>query len=407
MQGEQARAPMVAACVAAALLAVGASAEEAQGLQWIASESVRHDSNLFRLPPGSDRQALVGRSSGAETIYTTTLGVRYDKRYSLQRVHLDLAYVDYRFQNFDFLSFGALNYQADWNWSLTPRFYGNLSLMRRERPNNFSESRSLARLNQRNDRVESNRRLDGLYELDARWRVLGALAQYAQTSTVPLITETATRQTVADAGLRYALPSGSLATLTLRTADGRYTDVLTEDEGPGRNFTQREVELDALWRMTAKTSLGLRLGHRQRAHAGSSERDFEGLFGTARLQWSVTPRVMLTSGWVHTIDGFQTIDANYYRSDRLFVHPTWQILSKIKASVQYAYTQRRYGGSPDATIPATQRRDADKEISLGLEWQPRDYMGISSTVQRTSRSSTVPGLDYRNTSFGVSARLQF
>ena len=393
-----------------AWLAGGALAQdtrETQGLEWIAAESVRHETNLFRLPTGSDRQALIGRSSGAETIYTTTLGVRYDKRYSLQRVHFDVAYVDYRFQNFDFLSFGALNYQAEWNWSVTPRFYGNLSAMRRERPNNFSESRSLARLNQRNDREESARRLDGAYELDARWRVLGALARYAQDSSVPLITETATRQTVADAGVRYVLPSGSLATLTLRTADGEYTDALTEVQASGRSFTQREIEFDALWKLSTQTSLGLRLGHRQRAHGGSPERDFDGLLGMARLQWSVTPRVMLTSGWVHNIEGFQTVDANFYRSDRLFIHPTWQILSKTKASLQYAYTQRRYGGSPDPATPSSQRRDADQEVSIGLEWKPRDYVGISSTLQRSSRSSSAPGLDYRNTSFGVSARLQF
>lgn len=396
--------------MAAALLAgtaVRAGAEEAEGLRWIAEEKVRHESNLLRLPADADRPALIGRDSAAETITTTTLGLRYDKRYGLQQVHLDLAYVDYRFRNFSYLSFGTLNYRADWQWSLTPRFHGNVSVLRQERPNNFAEARALGRLRQRNDRVESNRRVDGLYELDARWRLLGALARYAQRNSIPLITESAARQTVADAGLRYVLPSGSAATLTLRGAEGAYTDLMAGSDGAGSGFRQQEIEFDTLWKATAQTSLGLRLGHRRRTHAGSPERDFEGALGMARLQWAVTPRITLISGWTHDIGAHQTATTSYFHSDRLFVHPSWQLLAKVKASAQFAYTQRRYAGAPDPAFAGAQRRDTDSEIALGLEWQPRDYIGISTTVQRSLRSSTTPGLDFRNTALGISARLQF
>ncbi|MCB1998948.1 MAG: putative exosortase B-associated extracellular polysaccharide biosynthesis transporter EpsL, partial [Rhodoferax sp.] len=111
-------------------VAAAAWAEGADDLRFSASLGQLRDSNLFRLPSGVDPTPLIGRSSAAETVNITALGVNYQRSYSLQRVEFDVRVTDYKYQNFDYLSFLAKNYRAAWNWSYTPHLYGVLRTTR-------------------------------------------------------------------------------------------------------------------------------------------------------------------------------------------------------------------------------------------------------------------------------------
>ena len=102
-------------------------AEGNQELQFRASATVVHDSNLFRLPADANLLALIGRDSAAERVAITTLGVNYNKAYSLQNVELDMSLVKYDYQNFSYLGFSAFNYRGAWRYAFTPRFRGTLS----------------------------------------------------------------------------------------------------------------------------------------------------------------------------------------------------------------------------------------------------------------------------------------
>jgi hypothetical protein len=75
-------------------------------------------------------------------------------------------------------------------------------------------------------------------------------------------------------------------------------------------------------------------------------------------------------------------------------------------SMQYAQVHRRYDGSPDPALQSD-RRDNEREITLGVEWRPRPYLGISSTLQRLTRSSNAPGLDFNNTSVSIGAHVEY
>ena len=82
-------------------------AEGADDLKFSASIGQIRDSNLFRLPSNINLLPILGRSSGAETINTTALGLNYQRAYSLQKVELDVNVTDYRYRNFGYLSFLA------------------------------------------------------------------------------------------------------------------------------------------------------------------------------------------------------------------------------------------------------------------------------------------------------------
>ena len=100
-------------CLPLLALALGvpalAWAEGADDLTLSASIGLIHDSNLFRLPSNINLLPLLGRSSAAETINTTALGLNYQRSYSLQKVEFDVNVTDYRYRNFGYLSFLATN----------------------------------------------------------------------------------------------------------------------------------------------------------------------------------------------------------------------------------------------------------------------------------------------------------
>lgn len=391
----------------AVFIATSASsrADEGSGLEWFVDETIRHESNLLRLPAGSSSSRLGGRSY-ADTVNIATLGARFEKTYGLQNVHIEAAYIDYRYQNFSYLNFGTFNYRANWGWAITPRFHGNVSTQRRKLPNNAGDTSNVNRIDQRNDRLDTSQRLDGIYELGARWHVVGALARYSQRNTIPLVIESASRQTTGDLGLRYVLPSGSLATLTFRTASGSYTDSLSDIVEASRRFDQKEVELDTLWRMTAKTSLGLRIAQRDRNHPLDPVRNFDGMRGMVRFNWSATPRVTLASGWIRDLEAFQSSYSTYFKSDRVFVEPTWQISDKTRMNARFAKTERGYEGPPDPST-AIGRHDTEHELAVGVEWRPRSFLSLRSAIRQTRRESTRAGIDYKNTSIGIGANMEF
>ncbi len=131
------RAPFHLVCMAA--LPLLAQADGLDTLQFRVGQSVEHDSNVFRLSDSANTQAQLGTAERSDTVAVTTLGVKPDKSYSLQRFEFEATVDDYNYSRFSNLDFTAKNYAAAWRWSLTPRFRGNLSSDRREYVDNTAD----------------------------------------------------------------------------------------------------------------------------------------------------------------------------------------------------------------------------------------------------------------------------
>src|SRR5450830_99109 len=120
----------------AALLLTGANtpvwAQTQDTVTFTASATQMTDSNLFRLPASTDFITRIGKPSAEEHIGITSLALNFSKAYSQQRIELGLNLIDYKYQNFSYLSFTASNYNAAWRWALTPRLVGSLSTDRKE-----------------------------------------------------------------------------------------------------------------------------------------------------------------------------------------------------------------------------------------------------------------------------------
>jgi exopolysaccharide biosynthesis operon protein EpsL len=380
-------------------------AEGNQELQFRASATVVHDSNLFRLPDNANLPALVGRNSTAERVAVSTLGVSYNKAYSLQSIELDMRLVRYDYQNFSYLGFSAFNYRGAWGYAVTPRFRGTLSSEREKTLNSFVDFRGF---NVRNERTETTTRLDGTYELGASWRLVGGFSRTGLDNSLPINSEADSRRITADVGLRYLLPSGSTIGYTLRTIDGTYTSNRTLPS-PGffdDRYSQLEHELRVTWAINRDTSADFRAAHLSRSYPTYGQRDFSGVVGGINLNWSYSPKLGLAAGWTRELGPFETADFNYSQTDRFTLGPVWQVSPKATVRVQLAHAVRNFGGTPTGVV-TLQRRDVTRDASLSLDWQPYTFLSLSASLQNARRTSSLAGFDYSANTFNLSAQFTY
>lgn len=391
-----------ALCLAGAACA---RAEGADDLQFRAAIGLMHDSNLFRLPANANTQALIGKSSPADTIGIGTLGVNYNKAYSLQRVELDASVTDYRYQNFSYLNFLAYNYSAAYRWSYTPHLYGNVTASRDQTLNNFADFRGF---NLRNVRTNIRTRADATYELDARWRVLGGLTVSSLGNSEPLIQEPDYRDKAVDAGVRYVLPTGSSAGYTFRSTDGTYLNNRTLPS-PGfydTGFTQTDSSLLATWVVSPDTSANFRAGYRSRRHPNYPQRDFSGMTGAAQFTWSITGKSAITAGWTRDLGTYETGISNFTRIDRFSIGPTWAISPKTTVRLSLERESQDFLGTPFGFAPL-QRHDVTRNASVSIGWQALHSLLLNASLQNARRSSNLPGLDYTSNMINLTAQFTY
>ncbi len=392
--------------IAALLLAVAwpAQAQPADGFQVNAGLALQTDSNLFRLPSGADAQALLGRPDASDTIAMTSVGLRFHKPYSLQRIELDASLVDYRYSNFDYLSFTALNYQAAWRWSLTPRFTGSLTSERQQMLNSYAD---YAGYLLRNVRTTTATRFDAVYELDGAWRVLGGLAHSAEKNQQAILAEGAYSAAAAFVGVRRVFGTGSSLTYTLKSSDGTYLNRVLPSPGLyDDGFTQLDNDFRVHWVFPGKGVIDANLTPIRRTHPHYPTRDYDGVNAGLKLNWTLSGKLGVGGGWTRSLGSWQSAESNYVRTDRFSLGPVWQVSNKMVARLQYEWAQLDYLGSPGA-LPPTLRADTTRDTALSFDWDPYRFLKLSAALRHATRASTLAGLDYSANIATLSAQFTY
>ena len=394
--------PSLHVTVALCACASGAMAQEAP-VVLTAGYTVQTDSNLFRLPSSANTQALIGKDSAAEQIGVTTVGFGLNTYQSLQKFEFDLNLVDYKYQNFNYLSFTASNYNAAWRWALTPALTGSFTSSRKETLNSFSDYTSY---NQRNQRIDTSTGVNAEYQLDGTWRLLGGLSTARQANQQAVLAGSDYTSNSANAGVKYAFASGSSVTYQARLGNGNYLNRTVPNAGQfDDNFKQLDNDLRLRWALGGNSSAELYLTHINRTHPTYGQRDYNGFNTGANLDWAISGKTALNVSFSHTLDAYATSNSNYSQADKLSVGPVWQFSPKAALRLRYDWAQRDYLGSPGAT--ASTRRDTTRDTSISINWQPYQQLAFSAALQGASRGSNQAGLDYDSTQLFFTAQLTY
>ena len=79
----------------------------------------------------------------------------------------------------------------------------------------------------------------------------------------------------------------------------------------------------------------------------------------------------------------------------------WSKTEKIVVRGNLSIFERSFEGG------VSNRADVIKTAGVNLDWTPRRYVNVGANLQKTSRSSNVPGLDFTDLSTGLSANINF
>ncbi len=364
-------------------------------LQFRIGQTLEHDSNIFRLPVGLSRQA--------DTYGVTTLGMKFDKRYGLQRIELDVNAQDYRYKNNSPLDFTAINYAAAWRWSLTPRFIGNVTADRREYIDNTSLVQSTGVVNRR---TEEAKRVDGEYEIGSAVRLLGGVFERSVNNSAAVSALSDATVTGGEAGAKYVFLTGNTLAYRYRKGNGDYSGLPTTTV-PSRHFSDVEHEFSFEWTPTGSTTVQGRVAHLERKRDASEGSEFSGVVGRVNANWTVTGKTRIEAGVIRDIASYQPNASipSYYIGDRVYISPVWNLTEKTAIRLRFDQGVRYYKGSLEPGYAG--RRDILSQGGLSYEWEPRRNLKLLASVAYDKRSSNIQNLDYKANLLGLSALLKF
>src|SRR6266480_2406423 len=328
--------------------------------------SVTWDSNVFHLPSSVDAQALLGRPAKSDRISATYAGLRVDKPYAQQRFLLELTETAYRYDNFSFLDFNALQYQGSWQWHFTPRVSGTLAADRTEALVNYTDFRDPST---RNVRTIDNRLLSVDAWLFGGWHLLGAARQQAAKNSAQFVQLGSSRVTGGEGGVKYVAGSGSSVTFNLRSVAGHFTDraadpVTLVDDG----FRRSESELLVTWNVTGKSTLDGRLARIDYHSSHFAERDFTGSAARLGYRWMPTARLSLNLAMSQDLQPWQDSFASYRVDQRLSFGPRWELGAKTALAMTLEHAAFDFR-NPVVPLAGEQRHDALRSAQLALDWQ--------------------------------------
>ena len=384
--------PIAALLMAPAVMAQSQPPETNNAFQLRAGAGVEHDSNVLRQP-----------NAVSDTVTNASLGLKFDRRYSLQRFRADIEAATYRYQDRSDLNYSTLNYNAAWDWSFTPKLHGTVSADRKQYRDVTTQPATGSNLVGR--RTERTELAEGVYELGAAWRALAGVSHSSAKSTEPNSYDGSPTVRSTYLGAGYELASGTSITGRLRHGNGEYTDATAG----GAGFHENEADVLVKWPVTAKTSLEGRVGRLERTHPGAPQRDFSGFVGNATVYWEITGKTRLLAQVAHDLSasGFDLSGAGgHVESNRFFVQPTWKPTVQTAVNLRYEYVRRSWEDVPAGSLDVG-RRERVQNASIGFDWAPRPKILVSASVRNERQKSNLSFGNYRATIYGIAGKLYF
>ena len=388
-----------------ALLVTGcltAHADELDTLQFSVQENLLYDSNVFRLSDTVNPQTLLGTSATSDMIATTTLGLKVDKHYGLQRFVLGVDATNYHYDRFSYLNFTAYNYAAAWHWSFTPAFHGTLSTDRKEYIDYSADVQNAGLLNHRTDRSTV---LDAEYELGGAWRLVGGAYNQTSSSSVTTVYEGDYQETGGDVGMRYVFPSGTSITYRFKSGQGEYTG-LPPVTVFATNFSDRENEFKFDWAPTGRTTLQARLSYLQRSNDDLAARNYSGIVGNFDATYALTAKTSIAAGVARNLLSYQTDTDSYFVQNSVYIAPTWKATEKTAVKLRLQHFLLNFNGPLPGYAPDN-RQDQVNQASLSFEWQPLRSVKLIAALLRDVRSSNEYGYDYNSHGASITAVASF
>lgn len=384
-------------------MAFDSSADELDTISFLAGHGVTRDSNLFRLPDNTDPFLLTGKHQRSDIITNSYVGLQADKLAGMQKLHFGSVYSVASYQNYSYLGTSTRNYNAGWQWALTPRLTGALSADSAQSIKDFSDYQGSS---VQNIVTSDSRYLSADWSPLGNWHLFSSLSKGSWRNSQQYSQVGSSRYRTAEGGIRYAFPSGASMAALCRKAAGDYLnrspDVATQlDSG----YRQIDHEIALEWPVTGKSQLYARLGAMERTHPHFSSRDYAGKTGRLSYRQGVTGKVSITAAAERTYNSYQDSASSYYINDVESIQAAWAASSRLKFDIRYDAARRNYYGKA-APANSISRSDKVNTLALEIDWMPRKSVSLIGKTVKDRRRSTSAGLGYNGTATSLTLQIR-
>ncbi|WP_396652202.1 XrtB/PEP-CTERM-associated polysaccharide biosynthesis outer membrane protein EpsL [Methylophilus medardicus] len=374
------------------VLPISVFADEYDTLQFNTSVNRAYDNNLFR----------VRNNETSDQITTYTAGVKLDKTYSLQRFIADVNYVDYKYQNSDFLNFDAINYDAKWLWSLTPSLTGNLSTSRNKSLNGFNDFRLFTQ----NIRTIDINQFRAEYSPYKVWALIAGLTETKVQNSQTFNAVAQYNATAFDYGARYNFASGSNLSWLGHKRNGEFDRTLNTTSLFDNGFTEDEYEFDFVLKPTGKSNLSSKLAYLSREYDNFSIRDYNVWIGFLKYDLLLTGKIRANLDLSRTASPFETEYSTYSVTDSASLGLSYLYSEKLTFMLNGRLAQRDFKQAVQAGV--ANREDDEQSLSGSVSWRPIKSIGftLSSIKSKRNASSAYNNFDYDDVTTSVMVDLK-
>jgi hypothetical protein len=388
------------AAAAVLLSTAGLASAQVSPYTFSLSQTITHDSNVFRAPAASAR---------SDTQITTGLSAAVNETIGRQRVRGNLGVQVVRFGDAKTLNHVVPSAGLTWNWETAERLQGDVG---------FNHVQQLYREGTSNAVAAQGKNVERTTDAFARvrlgvvtqWTLEGGVAAARRDYTLAAFAAQALRRQSVDAGVRYQpQPDLSLRAL-VRRSTGKYPTYSTTLGAD--DFDRTDLEGQVNLRLSGATVVDARLARSRESHSQAALRSSSLWSGGAGVQWQPTGKLALTARLTRDTDaGNQEFLSGAASSDsrlstRVDLGARWAATDKISVGLTWQDTRRDLQNTLSGTQLAAD--DEARTLSLNASYQLMRTLGLGcafSDQRREVSGSTLLSYPYTARTLGCFAQL--
>jgi hypothetical protein len=343
------------------------------------------DSNVYRLPSGTDVAAVVGPGA-AKQDHINSPGAGLDGQWGIGRqiINLEVTAQDNRYANNSNLNNVSSADRLIWNWGLGGVLSGQVGVNYLRGLAGFVNAVSYTR----NIYDQANYFAATRYQVGPRWAIYGGIENsitgFGQSASRGNNSSTKS----ADMGFDFVTNVEDTIGLDYRYTDVRYSSgIALSSTIFAPDYRDERLRLLIKRALSDKTSIDLTAGYLQRTYGNDLIGSFKGPIWSATFGWQPTGKTQLLASTWRNLRAYLTDQTYYYRSTGASLSPVWNTTEKINMSFLISRETQSYIGSSPIGGGQPGRRDTVNAEAASITYTPMRALIIDVSYRHEQRDS--------------------
>jgi exopolysaccharide biosynthesis operon protein EpsL len=352
------------------------------------ADTERYDTNLFRVPNGTDISTLIGPNATKQDLITSPSG-GLDGQWGIgrQTINFALNVQDNRFSNNSNLNNVATTDKVGWNWGIGDVLTGEVGVQYLQALAGFVNANTYTR----NIYSQTNYFAAGRYQLGPHWAVYGGVLESVFGLNQSTSKGNNSRSKSVDMGVDYTTDVQTTFGLDYRYTDARFPNAIALSQTTfDPDFREDRVRFLYKQMLSEKTTIDVNAGFLKRNYSNSVIDSFSGPIWRASLGWQPTGKTQLIVATWRNLQAYLTDQTNYYRSTGASISPQWSATDKISMSFSVSREDQSYIGTSPIALNQSARKDTVNAQLATLSYIPTRALSFNLSYRREQRSSNQP-----------------